>query len=100
MPAVKEMAATKTVLLFNLRNKVHDKKSQDCIYRTGNSMTSAAFCNEGYESLHEANNLPSQLIIHEQDSSSSSASSLSIAPRWNRSTFANSDEVPVESTRL
>ena len=62
-------------------------------------MAPAAFYNEGYESIRDST--PSQLIVYEQSSStSSSSSSLSIAPRWNRSTFANSDEVPIESTQF
>ena len=61
-------------------------------------MAPATFYNEGYES--DCDSTPSQPTVHKQSSSSISTSSLSIAPWWNRSTFANSNEVPIESTQF
>nr|KAG5713679.1 hypothetical protein BaRGS_024727 [Batillaria attramentaria] len=75
------------------RHRTQVKESHDRIYRSHHRLTPAAFYNEGYESIRDSISMPSQLIVREQDSSSSSASSLSIAPRWNRCTFANSDEL-------
>ncbi|KAL8565044.1 hypothetical protein ACOMHN_003420 [Nucella lapillus] len=74
------------------RHRIQQKKSHDRVYRSRKGMAPAAFYNEGYESVRDSISTPSQLIVREQSSSTSSSSTLSMAPRWNRSTFANSDE--------
>ena len=70
-----------TVSQYFYRHRSRRKKSHDRIYWSHHSMVP-----------------PSQLTVHKQ--SSTSVFSLSIALRWNHSTFANSNEVPIESTRF
>ena len=65
-----------TVSQYFYRHRRQRKKSHDRIYWSHHSMAP-----------------PSQLTVHKQ--SSTSAFSLSIAPRWNHSTFANSMRYPL-----
>jgi hypothetical protein len=83
---------------INCRHRTQRKQSHSRIYRTHYRLAARGFYNEGYETVRDRQ--PSQLMVQEQSSSTSSSSSFSMAPRWNRSTFANSDEVHTESTHL